>query len=188
MALVIVATPGAADANSYATVSGANTYHEGRLNSDAWVDADADVKMAALVMAARYLDAIPGGWTGAASTETQALVWPRTGMASRNGFAIASGEIPQTLKDAQAEFARQLIVEDSTESDSVVSAGLSGLTAGPVSLKFREPMSQKDMSIPSNRAFARMIPDAVRALLVPSWLVDPREEEEVYTGIVMETL
>lgn len=178
MSVIIIATPGAADANSYCTEAEADAYHEARLHADDWL-VSGDVKAAALVMATRLLDAyyswtgdpstqpqspkLPRGayyaWTGAASSEEQALCWPRTGMYTRNGFTIASGEIPTTLKYATAEFARQLIVADRSLDNDVEAQGITSLKAGPVSLSF------KDAIIP------KVMPDAVQSLLVPSWII-----------------
>jgi len=65
MALVLNATPGAADANSYATVADADAYHEGHLYASAWTSASNTTKEQALVMATRWLDA-QVRWAGVA--------------------------------------------------------------------------------------------------------------------------
>lgn len=179
MALTLIATPAASDANSYCTVAEGDAYHESRLFTDTWTDASAAEKATALVMATRLLDAfyswtgdamtqpkspkLPKGayyaWTGLATTSTQALCWPRTGMLTRNGYAIESGEIPNGLKDATAEFARQLLAADRTADNDVEAQGLKSLSAGPVSLSFQDMVYRK------------LIPDAVHELLVPSWCI-----------------
>jgi hypothetical protein len=180
MPLTLVATPGSATANSYATVEEADTYHEGRLFSS-WADADPDVKISALVMAARLLDATPGAWTGAPTDAVQALGWPRIGMLSRNGFALLETEIPVDLKNAQAEYADQLIASNITATNDAVAQGISRVKAGPVEVTFKEGLTQET-------AMAAMLPDAVRLLLVPSWLIDPREAESAFSGLVFESL
>jgi hypothetical protein len=184
--MLLVATPGAADANTYATLAEADSYHEGHVKSSAWAVPSGE-KAQALVMAARILDAMPGAWTGVASSETQALGWPRVGMVNRNGFAIASGAVPSELKSAQAEFARQLLAEDTTESSVVVAQGITSIKAGPVALTFKQ-RADAYLALQQRDALNAMIPDAVRLLLVPSWLVDPREEQEEYLGLVVESL
>ena len=185
--VTIITTPGAADANSYVTVSGAASYHAARLYSDLWNDADPDDQAAALVMAAKFLDAMPGAWTGTATSSGQVLGWPRIGMLNRNGFPIASGEIPTALKDAQSEFARQLLGSDLTETNAIVAQGINSLSAGPVSLSFQQ--SQKEyLALRQKDAQNAIIPDAVRMLLVPSWLGDPRDEEAKYSGLIAEVL
>lgn len=191
MALTLVTTPAAPTANSYATVAEANAYHEGRLHVDDWDDADDAIKAAALVQAAKFLDAMPRAWTGAASTAEQAMGWPRTGMLSRNGYALASGEIPNALKDAQAEFARQLIATDRTEDNAITLQGITSVKAGSVDVKFREKTLEEGedrTALLRRDSLEAMIPDAVIALLVPSWLKDVREEDESYTGLVFESL
>src|SRR5712691_5596582 len=99
----LVATPGAANANSYATVLEAAAYFADRLPLVPPWSAVAD-QTAALLMATRVLDLMAvarrtlriskGGtryfytsraWTGAPATTTQALAWPRTGMYDLNG-------------------------------------------------------------------------------------------------------
>ncbi len=186
MPLTVVATPGAANANSYLTLAEANTYFESRLYSDAW-DATVDdaVKNKAIVMATRVLDytfiarkelkigtdgkfyTTSRGWAGLPSTDTQALAWPRIGMFDANGVAIDSTVIPQQLKDATAEFAGQLLSTDTTANNDVVNQGIKQLKAGPVELAFKDFFEVK------------VIPDAVMWLLVPSWLTD-----ELYSNAV----
>jgi hypothetical protein len=136
------------------------------------------IKESALMMATRAIDeffsrgvTMPGKlfglpwakvlllWTGAPSDPDQALCWPRTGMFTRNGAAIASNVIPTSLKNATSEFARQLIVTDRTADNDVIVQGVTSLRAGPVSLTFKEDLQ------------FTMIPEAVSYQLVPSWFV-----------------
>jgi hypothetical protein len=176
--LTLVATPGATDANSYATVDEADAYYESRLYADGWLASGVN-KAAALVMATRLLDGfftwtgdaatqrqssrLPKfaffTWTGTPSTAGQALCWPRTGMLSRNGGMIASGEVPNALKNATTELAGQLLLADRTVDNDIEAMGITSLKAGPVSLSFKDLVENKVM------------PDAVLLLLVPSWYV-----------------
>jgi hypothetical protein len=77
VALVLVATVGSATANSFATISEANAYLEGRLNADAW-ETIGSTQTKALVEATRELDALR--WQGWRTDAVQALSWPRTGV------------------------------------------------------------------------------------------------------------
>jgi hypothetical protein len=175
---IIVATPASATANSYCTKAEADTYFSERLSlTTPWEDAD--TPEAALIMASRLLDGfftwtgdaatqrqssrLPRyaffTWTGAPSTAEQALCWPRQGMYSRNGYLIASGEIPNALKNATAELAGQLLIADRTVDNDIEAMGITSLKAGPVSLSFKDMVENKVM------------PDAVLLLLVPSWYV-----------------
>jgi hypothetical protein len=76
-----VATPGAADANSYLTLAAAQAIVDGFIQDDdviAWASATTDQKNRALFTATQRLDR--ERFLGARSTDTQALQWPRTGV------------------------------------------------------------------------------------------------------------
>ena len=170
MPVVINATAGDPSANSYVLLSEANTYHIGRLNSDDWDNADDDTKNRALVTATRLLDEHIE-WDGYLSTNTQALQWPRVYMNTDrrllvwppgsqpfdwwNAYYIDPTIIPQRLKEATAEFARQLIVADRTADDDLSRKQITGITAGAVKLEF------KGYSTP------QVIPDSVYYFIRP---------------------
>jgi hypothetical protein len=81
MAIAIVATPGAADANSYLTLAAAQAIVDGFIQDDdviAWASATTDQKNRALFTATQRLDR--ERFLGARSTDTQSLQWPRTGV------------------------------------------------------------------------------------------------------------
>lgn len=182
--MALVTTPGSASANSYASVAEANAYNASRPFSTGWTGSDA-VKEAALTEAARLLDAA-FRWTGMAVDDVQALTWPRSGMLSRNGFAIptsGTSSIPQALKDAQSEFARQLLEANRTADDDAQKAGIEKVKAGSVEVTFKkmsggqsDPFAYLDAEAARmGNAFdylSRVIPDAVRMLLVPSWYAE----------------
>lgn len=173
----IIATVGAANANSFATAAEINTYFEERLPlATPWV---ASGQEAVIIMATRVLESIVRPmktlmtdsrgvkyyrsrrqWTGSPATTTQRLSWPRVGMYDRNGNAIASDVIPTELKEAQAEFAGQLLMGDRTLDNDVIVQGISSLRAGSVSLSFKDGL------------MPQVLPDAVINLLVDSWLTD----------------
>lgn len=178
--MALVTTPGAADADSYATLAEADAYNASRPFSTAWAGTDA-VKEAALREAARLLDS-SFRWTGAAVDETQALTWPRSGMSTRNGFAIpttGAASIPKALKEAQSEFARQLLAADRTADSGPEKKGITSLKVGPVAIGYRAPgtdsgsLELRDADVirlgPDFDYLSRFIPDAVRNLLPPSW-------------------
>lgn len=185
--MALITTPAAANADSYATLVEAAVYLAGSPYAASWEAASAEAQEWAMRTGALRIDAIPGAWTGAASTETQALGWPRIGMANRNGFAIASGEIPAALKNAQIEYAKQLLESDLTATNSVAAQGITSIKAGPVALTFKES-EEAYAALRQEQTLAAAVPDAVRALLVPSWLYDPRDLDSAYTGLVVESL
>lgn len=179
----IVATAGAANANSYTTAAEADAYFDARLDLDpVWVPSG-ETEASLLIMATRVLDSMavarkvlrldrrggPQGrpyyvtsraWTGEVATSTQALAWPRTGMTDRLGRAIPSTVVPKELKEATAELAGQLKAGDRTLDNAAVLQGISEVKAGSVQVKFAEMIEH------------RVLPEAVVALLPPSWLTD----------------
>ena len=180
MAIVLVATPGAANANSFLTVEEADAYYETRgIAVTEWEDADSEAAL--LIQATRLLVAMfspkrmlvrgktPGEsyyvirptWTGTPATTTQVLPWPRLGMYDHNGNTIGSTVIPQELKDATAELAIQLSKGDRMVDSDVAVQGITSIKAGSVALTFKDSFDA-----------TKVIPDIVWGLLVPSWLTD----------------
>lgn len=88
-------------------------------------------------------------------------------MLDTNGNAIASGVIPQALKDAEAEFAGQLLKGDRTLDNDVIVQGVTSVRAGSVSVSFKDTISPQ------------VVPDAVLNMLPPSWLTDETIEPAV---------
>lgn len=85
--------------NTYISMAEAVAYVGGRLRTEAWDFNDAD-REKALIHAARLLEALP--WAGEKTGANQALAFPRNG----------DDEVPQAIKDAQAELALALLDED----------------------------------------------------------------------------
>lgn len=178
--MALVETPGSATADTYATLAEFEAYAANRLPALAWFAAAADtVKEAALRAAARELDAA-FDWTGAAVDAVQALTWPRSGMLTRNGFAIASTVIPVPLKQAQCEFALQIGASDRLGDNDSLKKGITSLKAGSVALTFSDAIGNKGANYDSADIAIRrqqsdlnyvsdVVPDEVRRLLVGSW-------------------
>ena len=135
MALTLIATAGASNANSYTTVEEADAYHEAHLYASTWTDASTANKEAALVWATRLLDEVCE-WDGTKSTNEQALRWPRGGATDADGVPFDVDEIPQELKHATAEFARHLLASDRFQVRDDAKGGLHSVSAGPVSVTF----------------------------------------------------
>src|SRR5690606_25444001 len=100
MALTVIATPGASNANSYATLVEADAYFEGRVGGDAWAEYSDDERERALVDATTTLDARRFG--GYRANDTQALAWPRSGVAY-DGVAVSDSAIPVFVRNATCE-------------------------------------------------------------------------------------
>jgi len=182
----LIATPGAANANSYPTVAEAQAYYDTRIPGtvhDAWDNADDQSVL--LINATRLLDKllqpdvkqlfyqngmayyrIHPAWTGAAATTVQRLAWPRIGMFDQNNNAIATNVIPQDLKDAVSEFAGQLGIADRTLDNEVLNQGVKSIKAGSVAMSFDT----------AGLAVTYVIPDAVYNLLVASWYTNETYE------------
>jgi hypothetical protein len=120
MTLVLDATVGGANSNSYITVARANEISEyDILTTVDWFVADVDDKIRALVSATRQLDTLP--WVGERATTTQALAWPRVN-AVINGRTVATTEIPIEVEQATYDLALALLRE--------AKAGASAATSG----------------------------------------------------------
>lgn len=187
MALTLVSTPGAANANSYEEIAEADAYFEARLPLVPPWD-ESGTKDIQLVMATRLIDAMfrggrvyvqkigdkPGyylvrrAWNGLPSTTTQRLAFPRTGLFHENGAVVEADEIPWELKEAVAEFAGQLGVGDRTLDSDVNVQGITSVRAGSVSVTFKDGYIDP-----------RVVPDAVINLIPPSWYT---EEQEIPAG------
>jgi len=135
MALVIVATPGAADANSYATEAELTSWIEQRLNNSAAVlAATSDTKKKALINATRSLDQLVD-WEGDPAEPTvQALQFPRINLEDDKGNELDSASIPERLVNATCELACNFI--DGDRLGEVSTSGIDYLKAGPVELEF----------------------------------------------------
>ena len=136
MAISIVATIGAANANSYLTVATADGIIEGLIEDDdvtAWASATTDQKNRALYTSAVRVDR--ERFLGARATDTQSMQWPRTGVRKPDtyintysvGFPFristdyfTDTEIPDQIDKAQAILAAYL-------HNNKAGLGLSGL-------------------------------------------------------------
>lgn len=179
MPATIIATPGASNANSFATQAEIDDYFAARAPlSPVWVAGD-PTNIPIIIMAQRILSSFAvarkvlkvidhvhsyyltsRAWTGTIATSTQSLPWPRIGMYDRLGRLIPDGAIPPELKEAQAELSGILKSRDTTAELAHVTQGLLSLKAGPVELKFKEIIE------------SAVIPDAVLSLIPGSWLTD----------------
>jgi hypothetical protein len=121
MAVTINATAGDANANSYITLTDANTLVDAMISSadvQKWATGNTDSRHRALAAATQRLDR--ERFLGARATDTQALQWPRTGVRKPDTYVntYATGfpfrisedyftdtEIPDQVKRAQVELA-----------------------------------------------------------------------------------
>jgi hypothetical protein len=88
-----------ANSNSYDSIANIDSYCFLR-GYTSWEPLSEEDKEAAIHRAMNYLEA--KSWMGMASSETQSLAWPRTGVYYR-GYLLGSDVIPKALKSALAE-------------------------------------------------------------------------------------
>jgi hypothetical protein len=173
--MALIATPGAANANSFETLEEFNTYLSERLfTGTASGASDAD-KERALIMSTRLI----GRWfiwNGAVWTQTQSLPFPRLGLVNANGQPIPEGVIPQELKDAESELAIVLLNAGTTDpTQASETANISKLKASSIEITFKDV---------KDTLSGKLMIDTVTMLIPLSWytltIVD---EEEDYAEI-----
>jgi len=159
----LVTDAGAANANAYVSRSVADQYHldHPQFGTTAatglWSAATADQKDAAILWATKLLDRL-FVWKGSVVTETQKLLWPRSGLVDVNGWNVLSlTAIPEQIQWATAEFARQLLVSDRLADSDIETQKIKSLSAGSVSLTFGDGVT------------AKQVPDAVVELIPGEW-------------------
>ena len=139
--------------NTYITRTEATDFIDSRLFGDNWDSATDDEKDQALLQSLRVLDEF-FEWKGTPTSyelTTQPLSWPRYGVTDRDGRLFPSNEVPDAIKEAQAELANFLLGEDFTEL-STSDGEVSEVAAGPVKVKFNNSRG-------STSAAAGLIPE-----------------------------
>lgn len=184
MPITLVDTPGAANANTWASLAEYKSYIETRRPQLPWFAAalggttiDGELKID-LIQACRLINA-SFDWTGQIASETQNLMWPRLGMYDRANRAIPSTVNPEDLKLSQCEMAVQLHSDetDLLSDDEVRKGGIASVAAGSVEVEFqsRDTSSKEGADVLIRQAGSEFnylsdsIPGIVRRLLVPSW-------------------
>jgi hypothetical protein len=136
MAVVIVATPGAANANSYLTLAEAQAIIDGFVEDadvQHWNSGNTDSRNRALFTATQRLDR--ERFLGARATDTQALQWPRTGVRKPDTyintyavgfpFRITTDYFTDTEIPTQIQYAQTVLAVFLHNNTSAL--GLSGL-------------------------------------------------------------
>ena len=158
----LVATAKSETANSYCTLAEADQYHDDRpAVSTTWADASENNKIRALLWATKLMESL-FTWNAYATTTTQALGWPRTGLLDRIDATLDSDTIPEEVKNAEAEFARQLLVANRGQDNEIEAQGISSIKAGSVFLQFTASQYNK------------VVPDVVYLMIPSSWFSSVR--------------
>jgi hypothetical protein len=158
MPATIVATAGAADANSYVTLEDAKVYVATMLHAEPWHSVQDADRIVALIRATRLLDQTYD-WYGVRTVSgTQSLAFPRQGVRRQDvtefdeEIFFEEDEIPVWLEEAATELAVHLL-GGNREGDQ--SAQLSSVNFGGLSANF------------AGTSKAALIPDAVERLVSP---------------------
>lgn len=111
MALVVENGSGVSGANSYVSLEYLNDYHTTRGNTK-WDDFLDDEKEAAALRALTYIETFV--YRGKKVDVLQACMFPRTGVIMRDGQEWPSTEVPEAVRQAQAEGALREAVSQGT--------------------------------------------------------------------------
>jgi hypothetical protein len=165
VALALVATPGASDANAFADLDTAEAFvsYEPESVSDAWADLDSDQQTRALVAATREIDALP--WDtlrgDAPATDTQALAWPR-GDATTLPAKLVEATVALALA-RMAAFSDSATTTDLAALAPATTANIKEDTVGPITTVFFEP-GASDVAL---AAFPPRVQRLLAGLVVP---------------------
>jgi len=111
-----------------------------------------EARIGALLYAARDIDQ-SFGWRGYRSTTNQGLGFPRVGCYDKEGQLIASTTIPEVLKEAQCERAREHLTVRKLNEPLDPTAELSSLEVGPLALEWDREMSP----LPKNDYYLKLL-------------------------------
>ena len=152
MALVVETGAGLSNANSFASRAEWVAYWTD-LNDETLADKDDEVIDAALIIATRDVDQ-SFDWTGSKRTLAQALGWPRSGALDKEGNVIATGTIPDVLKEAVFQRGREHIDVRALDTPLSPDDLPSRLKVGPVELEW-ERLGLSDL--PENRFYRLLL-------------------------------
>jgi len=136
MSIVVEDGTGLETANSYISLTDANTYHSDRANTS-WAAATEAARNAALIKAAQWLDGrYRDRWRGYRKTDDQTLDWPRYNAYDSDGYAVDSDAAPARITYAQAEAALAII--DGTDLNPSLDRGgkIRREQVGPISTEY----------------------------------------------------
>lgn len=137
MTVVLDPTVGGANANTYASVNETNAFAEATPYASNWeAAADGDLGEGLLVRSARVMQSL--GYAGEQYSSSQAMAFPRCGVTDPSGAAYGTTVIPRCVKEAQMTLAVWLSAQSGDVFGQDSAANLSSLSAGPVTLEFRQ--------------------------------------------------
>jgi hypothetical protein len=159
----VVATAKSASANSYCTLAEADQYQDDRpAVSTTWANSSENNKIRALLWSCKLMESL-FWWNGYASTTTQALGWPRMGLLERIDVSLDSDTVPDEVKNAQAEYARQLLVSNLAQDSDTESESIKSIKAGSIAVEFD-----------TEAVYNKIVPDAVYLQIPQDWFSSVR--------------
>lgn len=139
----VIATVGASNANSYATVAEADSYFSDSFGRSLWSQTTQANREAAVITASRYLDQYMT-WTGQRATSDQAMEWPRINTFDKTGRPYAIDIVPGPVRFATFELAYYIVENGGL---SFASQSVDRVKVGPVDVEFTQ--NSVDEGIPS---------------------------------------
>ena len=134
MAATIDATIKGANANSYVTLTEANSYFETVPDSSTWTDKTDDQKNRSLIAATRWIDTFV--FYGDRCDSGQSLKFPRNNY-QVDGVELSCSTIPLNVKYAQFELARALANEtDAMTGNRGTDGNFSEVKLGDIEVKY----------------------------------------------------
>lgn len=112
MSFTVETGAGLSTANSYISVTDADSYIANFGNSSTWTGATEAEKQEALRIGTQYLD-LKYSFRGVKYTKEQALAFPRAGVCDDDGYSVLSDEVPEAIKRACVEAALRHLAGDS---------------------------------------------------------------------------
>jgi hypothetical protein len=136
--MTLIDTAKAADANSYCSDAFAQAYFDARLNATAWSGAG-DKQETALLMACARME--QEKYKGTRTTTAQALKFPRIGLVDDDGLAVDPDVVPLVVKQAQCEYALDLLIGDTTRGTGLEQ--FKSLAVSSIRLDMRDPITSQ---------------------------------------------
>ena len=139
--MTLTTTPGATNADSYASLAQALAYHAA-IGNATWAASTDALREPALRRATIWVDnSYRARWKGqrGVNGRSQALDWPRYGVLDSDGWYVDSATIPLEVTNATNEAAlRELVAPGSLMPDYVAATAVKTASAGPVSVTYMD--------------------------------------------------
>lgn len=162
--MTLVATVGASDADTYATLAECKTYWDSvGFAYSAYGDTEIEeaLRRARVWLDARYLSSYPGRRQyGRTAAEPQALEWPRTDAVDRDGYSIPTDTVPREVKNAQCEAARREVAGTDLSPDVTTARIAKRERVGSLEVEYAGIPS-----VSANRPVIPVVDDILSALL-----------------------